>query len=171
MTDVRDATGQNAPRADLRARVVAYGGSVGRVGYAAGPDVYIADANGLADVIAARMRLPSRRTWYPGHEKYLAPAWVLARFAVPTTPIAARRLATDPEVAAARRALGCRPLRDLFAATSAPLTVGRFLANIPYAVTSRSLRFSPRPLVAERELCGRAAAPTLTPRARGRPAA
>jgi arabinofuranosyltransferase len=147
------------PRPNLPERVVALAGSVGRVGYAAGPDVYIADANGLADVIAARMRLPRYRTSYPGHEKYLPPAWVLARFAVPATPAGARWLETEPQVVAARRALACRPLRDLIAATSAPLTPERFLDNAAYAVRSRSLRFSDNPLRAERQLCGPARPP------------
>ena len=147
-----------APRPDHPSRVVAWHGSVGRVGYAAGPQVHLVDANGLADPLAARSRLPAVRTWYPGHEKFLDSSWVLARFAVPTSPAGAARLERDPEVAAARRALACPPLRDLLAATDAPLTTGRFLGNLAYAFRGRGLRFSHNPVVAERELCRGAAA-------------
>ncbi len=134
--------------------VVARLGSVGRVGYAAGPRVHVADKNGLADPIAARLRLSPQRAWRPGHEKTLPEEWTLARYGVPATERGARILAGDERVIAARRALACGALRELVDATTGPLDAGRFLANMAFAVRERSLRFSPDPIRAAAELCG-----------------
>jgi len=133
--------------------VVARLGSIGRVGYAAGPRVHIADKNGLADPIAARLRLSAERAWRPGHEKTLPEEWTLARYGVPATERGARILARDKRVVAARRALACGPLRELVAATTEPLDAGRFVANLAFAVRERSLRFSANPVRAAAELC------------------
>ena len=143
-----------APRPEVAAPVVVRTGIIGRLGLAAGPRVHIVDRFGLADPMAARLRLGRERPPRPGHEKSLSEEWVLARFAVPTTDAGRRRLA-DPEVQAARRALGCPPLRELSAVTTAPMDAGRFAANVGYAVREPSLRFAPEPPLAARELCAR----------------
>lgn len=143
------------PRPEARSPVVVRTGSIGRIGFAAGPRVHIVDRNGLADPMAARLRLPQQRPPRPGHEKSLPEEWVLARFAVPTTEARRRKLDNDPDVQAARRALACPPLRELSEVTTAPMDAGRFLGNVAYAVRERSLRFWPEPPLAERELCGR----------------
>ena len=116
--------------------------------------MHLVDRNGLADPLAARLRLRDPRPPRPGHEKILPEDWVLARFAVPTSQ-RGRRMLADPGVDAASRALACAPLRELVAATTAPLDAGRFLANIGYAVRQRSLRFAPEPVAAVEELCRR----------------
>ncbi len=144
-----------APRPEAGSPVVVRTGSIGRVGLGAGPRVHIVDRFGLADPLAARLRLPPQRPAQPGHEKSLPGEWVLARFAVPTTEAGRRKLATNPNVQAARRALACPPLRELSAVTTAPLDAGRFIDNIGYAVRERSLRFAAEPPLAERELCAR----------------
>jgi len=144
-----------APRPESRSPVVVRTGSIGRIGLAAGPDVHIVDRNGLADPMAARVRLPRQRPPRPGHEKSLPEEWVLARFAVPTTEAGGRMLARNSDVQAASRALACPPLRELSAVTTAPMDAGRFLANVTYAVRERSLRFWPEPPLAGRELCAR----------------
>jgi arabinofuranosyltransferase len=138
------------PRTDVDAEVVAWHETVGRVAYGAGANVRLVDASGTGDPLAARTR-PA-----PGApERRLPTAWVLARYASAATPTGAVRLAEDPDVAAARRALACRPLRELVAATGAELSLRRFLANVAYSVRARSLRFSADPRRAEREVCGR----------------
>ena len=142
------------PRPEAGSPVVVRTGSIGRIGLAAGSPVHIVDRFGLADPITARLRLPPQRPPRPGHEKSLPEEWVLARFAVPTTEAGRRRLA-DPEVVAARRALGCPPLRELSAVTTAPMDAGRFAANVGYAVREPSLRLAPGPPLAARELCAR----------------
>ena len=143
------------PRANVESEVVAWHGSIGRVGYAAGPNVRLVDPNGLADPIASRTRLPAFRPTRPGHEKHLPRDWVLARYAAPASPVGAASLERDPGVVAARRALRCRPLADLVKGTTGKLSTRRFFANMAYAVRERSLRFDRDPRVAVRELCRR----------------
>ncbi len=142
------------PRPPRQHQVVAYTGSIGRVGYAAGDGVRIVDRLGLADPIGARLRLTGRRHGLAGHEKSLPVPWFLARYA-PAAPRrdGARGLASERQVAAARRALACPPLRDVIAGVSRPLSAGRFLKNIGVAWRERSLRVAPDPVEAERELC------------------
>lgn len=141
-------------RAKVPSEVVAWDGRIGRVGYAAGPNVRLVDANGLADPLAARTSLPGRRRERPAPR--LPSEWVLARYAVATTPTGASFLARDPDIAAARRALRCRPLEELVRATTAKLYARRFFANVAFALRERSLRFSRDPRVAAEEMCGRA---------------
>jgi len=144
-----------APPPNFPSPVVVRTGGIGRLGLAAGPRVHLVDRFGLADPIAARLRLPPQRPPRPGHEKSLPGEWVLARFAVPSTEARGRSLATDSNVQAARRALACPPLRELTAVTTAPLDAGRFIDNVGYAVRERSLRFAPEPPLAAQELCAR----------------
>jgi arabinofuranosyltransferase len=136
------------PSAAAHARVLAYTGSIGRLGYAAGPTVRIADAHGLADPIAARVRLRYPRTAPAGHEKLLPPSWFIARFATGRVPVGMRA-----DVAAARAALRCAPLHRLVQAVTAPLTFHRALSNLRVAFQANGLRFSPDPKTARRELC------------------
>jgi arabinofuranosyltransferase len=127
-------------------KAVAFTGSIGRVGYAAGDRVRIVDALGLADPIGGRLRLIGPRHGLAGHEKNLPVEWFLARTAPPSP-------GDTPAVAAARRALRCGGLRDVLEATDAPLTLRRFVSNLAVAVSQRSLRIAPDPVAAERELC------------------
>jgi len=146
---------------DLRAErsvsdpVVIFTGSIGRLGYAAGTDVRIADRLGLADPVAARLRLAPQRTARAGHEKLLPAAWFLARFADPAAVGASPRFGANPRIPAARAALGCGELARLLEAVNAPLTPARFVENLGVAVDLHSLRLPTDPLAARRELCGR----------------
>jgi len=128
-------------------RVVAWIGSIGRAGYAAGPGVRIVDRFGLADPIAGRLRLEGPRRRRPGHEKELPLPWVLARFAEPATA------PPYPRIQAAREAMRCGPLAEVLTAVTAPLTLGRFLDNLALAVRTRDLRIPADPLRARDELC------------------
>ena len=162
-TGPRNAVGERlriprpSARATVRAKVpvevVAWHGRIGRIGYAAGPNVRLVDADGLADPLAARTSLPVRGGERSGPR--LPRAWVLARYAVETTPAGASFLKRDPDIASARRALRCRPLVELVRATTAKLHPGRFFANIAFALRERSLRFSGDPRVAADEVCRR----------------
>ena len=142
-------------RAKVPSEVVAWHGRIGRVGYAAGPNVRLVDADGLADPLAARTSLPARGGERPGPR--LPRAWVLARYAVATTPAGASFLDRDPGIVAAKRALRCRPLAELVRATNAKLHARRFFANIAFALRERSMRFSGDPRVAANEVCERRA--------------
>ena len=142
-------------------RVLSGAGAVGMVGYAAGPHVYVADQFGLGDPLAARVRLEALRIpggglrpkrGRPGHDKYLPGEWVAARFAIPAADRYAKRSPTW-EVAA-RRAIACPPIQRLLKAVDGPMSVDRFFTNVGDSFDLTSLRFSPDPVEAERELCG-----------------
>jgi arabinofuranosyltransferase len=111
-------------------------------------DGLVVDQRGLAWALGSHtVGNPNGR---PGHTIYLSPVWAIAEYSdVTTAPgIPAAQLA------AARRALSCGRLAELDQATQAPLTFGRFLSNIVHSVSLSSFRFSPDPVVAEKELCG-----------------
>ncbi|GAB2860103.1 flagellar motor control protein ZomB [Streptomyces deserti] len=116
------------------------------------------DPIGLAYPLAAHSeRINGAR---PGHGKNLPAEWIVAdRGARGSAP---RGL--DPaKIEAARRALRCGPLAEMRAATTEPLTFGRFLRNLTGAWQRTTFRFPNDPVRAERELCGhRAAEPDPT---------
>ncbi|MHB8429459.1 MAG: hypothetical protein ACYDDZ_02875 [Acidimicrobiales bacterium] len=124
--------------------------AIGVIGYLAGPHVYVFDTFSLANPIGSHTVIV--RHARPGHEKEIGPAWMLARFGI------AGRVRTGPsssvaQVAAARRALGCEPLRGYLRAITEPLTVGGFLANIGNSFSYTTMRFSADPARAAAELC------------------
>jgi arabinofuranosyltransferase len=135
------------PRAPWQHDVIAYTGSIGRVGYAAGDRVHVVDRLGLADPIGARLRLVGPRHGEAGHEKALPVEWFYGRFADGRAP-------GGQGVEAARRAVRCGALGGLLRGTTAPLTVDRFLDNVGLAVRDRALRIPRDPRAAARELCG-----------------
>jgi arabinofuranosyltransferase len=57
-------------------------------------------------------------------------------------------------VAAARRALSCAPLSSYLHAVTSPLTPSLALSNLVHSLGYTELKFSPDPVVAERQLCG-----------------
>lgn len=120
--------------------------SIGLTGYVAGPSVRVIDRPGLSDPIAARIQLERRGR--PGHEKSLPDAWLLARYAAPTSGAA-----QDREVSAARRALGCGEIHELIRAVQEPLTVERFINNMVLAPRLHTLRIPPDPTEAEARFC------------------
>lgn len=124
--------------------IVASVAQVGVVGYMAGPDVTIVDIKGLGDPLAARLELHQRAR--PGHEKELPVVWRNARY----EPWAA----DSPGLSDVRAALGCGDLAELVAATSDPLTPGRFMQNLVGAPARTSLRFDSDPVATRRRFCG-----------------
>ena len=141
------------PLPSARARVVAWTGSIGRVGYAAGPEVRLVDRLGLADPLGARVEMLDRKGANAGHEKDLPAEWALARFADPAALARHPVYGDNVRVDEARQALGCPDLRRLIAATNDPLTPRRFLDNVLAAPSLASLRFPADPLLARDELC------------------
>ncbi len=137
------------------AGVVANRKNIGLTGYAAGRRVHVVDRLGLADPLAARLRLTERGR--PGHEKDLPDAWIVARFAAPAA-LTPSRLAAAPEVRAARAALGCGDLALLLEAVQAPLTPQRFVQNVRLSWQLTTFRLPANPFVAEAELCAGPAA-------------
>ena len=142
-------------RVPLAVSLVVLRGNIGIIGHGAGPRVHLVDKRGLADALAARLRLESRRR--PGHEKWLPGEWAIARFAAPLPDDTAA-------VRAAREALACGPLRELLAAVTEPLTPARMLANARGALTFHRLRVPANPWRARAELCGGTLPVPATPR-------
>jgi arabinofuranosyltransferase len=146
-------------RPDLPLHAAYITGNIGITGVRAGRAVHIIDPTGLADPFASRVRLAARGR--PGHEKILGFAWLQARFADPrSVPDGAVQqyyggtIQPEPEaVSAARHALRCGSLRDIDAAVTQPLTVGRFVRNIGLAVRLHSFRLDADPIAAEARLC------------------
>jgi arabinofuranosyltransferase len=122
--------------------------NLGITSFEAGPSVHIIDNIGLANPLASRLQLAARGR--PGHEKSLPLPWHIARFA---DPAAAVPDGAQSEVEAARRALGCGPLRELQAATTDRLTISRFVHNVGLSIRLRNFRFPSDPSAAEAQLC------------------
>lgn len=128
--------------------VVAYP-AIGQLAYAAGPDVHVVDLLGLGDAVGSRNRL--QRFFLPGHNKYADPAWAVAEFVAPTTPIDVPAFAA--RVADARAALACGRLGALRRDIRDPLTVRQGLTNLVDALPNTVFRFAPDPTAARAELC------------------
>ncbi len=56
--------------------------AIGVIGYLAGPDVYVFDSYSLANPIGSHTVIVHHAR--PGHEKYIGPAWMVARFEAST---------------------------------------------------------------------------------------
>ena len=137
---------------------------IGAVGYSLSSRVNVLDRLGLADALTARFRVA--HDGFIGHEKPIPFPWLAARvtddrttavvfgndgFARPLYQSPAGRF--DQDVAAARRALQCPPLRRLQDATEGSLTVGRALSNLWHAPELTLLRVAPEPNKAVGDLC------------------
>jgi arabinofuranosyltransferase len=153
--DVAPAPGLHTPAVAL------YG--IGVTGYSLDTQVYVLDLLGLGDPFTARLKVS--HPGFVGHEKPLPEPWAAARlsrnglgdfrltsgFAVPLYVSPPGRLAADTDTA--RRALRCRPLQRLRAATEDPLTVRRALSNVRRSFELSTLRVDPDPARALEELC------------------
>ncbi len=58
--------------------------AIGVIGYLAGPDVYVFDSYSLANPIGSHTVIVHHAR--PGHEKYIGPAWMVARFGLGSRP-------------------------------------------------------------------------------------
>ena len=105
------------------------------------------DQHGLAYALAGHLQpIPGARV---GHAKYAGIAWIIAEYSTaasaPGVPAA--------DVAAAHRALGCGELASLIRATTAPLTLHQFLANIVDSPGLTTLSIPTDPRQAEAQIC------------------
>jgi arabinofuranosyltransferase len=117
---------------------------LGIVSAVLGTRIQVVDYYGLADPIAARLKVVQH--YRPGHDKTFDTAWQAARYA--------RFDSTDdPRAVAAHNALNCGVLAQFNRATRGPLSVGRFLQNIVLAVRTSRLEIPPDPFEAESEFC------------------
>jgi arabinofuranosyltransferase len=164
------AHGSYLPLAADIHRPVAVVGAIGLMPYALGQNLYVFDVLGLADPVTAHLQIPVRKTLlpYPGHEKELPRPWIAARLIPPGTKVDPNQLpfietpnieqttgaAFQQQVADARAALHCAPVKRLERSANAPLTVGQFLRNIADSFSNTTLRISPDPEIAQHQLCG-----------------
>ncbi len=125
--------------------------AIGVIGDLVGPDVYVFDSYSLANPIGSHTTVAVHTR--PGHEKYLGPAWMIARFGVPGSPPAPGG-PSSTQIAAAHRALGCQPLAGYLRAITAPMTPGRAWSDIVHSFSYTGFSFSPVPQIAARQLCG-----------------
>ena len=140
-------------------------GGIGVLSYALGPRVSILDLNGLADPIAARLKLVRRG--YPGHEKLLPAPWVAALVTADGTnprpedfPIKPSRstptdsdLPFDVQVQFARTALRCHAIAGIQRSTQGSLGIGKFMSNIVHSFAQTSLRIPSDPRTAAARFC------------------
>lgn len=151
---------------------------VGKPAYALGDDVYVLDALGLANPLAAHQEL--RRRGWPGHEKLLTPPWLAAQSTTPRTRVTTDTFpfpdisgfaasvaegATlvhqdDPlgrpfqqRVRTARAVLGCARMVEFTDSYTAPMTPSRFARNLVDAPGNQRLLVPGEPADAADRLC------------------
>lgn len=132
---------------------VVVGSFLGVAGDAVPLDDMVVDQYGLAYPLAGHLAL--QRGIWPGHEKLISNAWVLADYAVPggRPPGPQGSDVSLPAIAAARHALSCGVLRELRDSVRDPLTLARFWDNVTGAVGRTRLRIPRDPAQAERQFC------------------
>jgi arabinofuranosyltransferase len=146
-----DRSGTRPARSSLPFTLVVNVPAIGVLGYLAGPDVYVFDSYSLANPIGSHTVIV--RHARPGHEKYIGPAWMVARFGIPAgAPVPGGPSASA--VSDARRALGCEPLAGYLRAITAPMSVSRFVSDFTHALGYTTMSFSADPSRAAVELCG-----------------
>jgi arabinofuranosyltransferase len=146
--------------ATMPEKVVAPVFNVGISGQAAGPDVYIFDELSLSNPIGAHIADTGRTR--PGHSQVVGTVWMVARFVPPSEWRALEdnssaylaSIYNMQDLAAAHAALSCGTLHSYLQSITGPMTAGRAISNLFHSFSYTNLRFSPRPTVAERELCG-----------------
>jgi arabinofuranosyltransferase len=146
-------------RPGLEVPFVAAVSNVGIFGYAAGPRVFVEDRLALGEPLGARLDLQSRGR--VGHEKLLPPVWTVGRFADPSTHGSVENGVNVERVLTCSTwvwdGAGTRPgnwVREHLDRVGQPLTAGRFLGNVEYALTGQKLRLPTNPWEAVLEICG-----------------
>jgi len=136
--------------------------AIGVIGFLSGPQVYIFDAYSLANPIGSHTVIVHHAR--PGHEKYIGPAWMVARFGMAGEPVPSLdgQLAAF-QVSSARRALACSPLSAYLRAITSPLAPSRFLSDMVHSFGWTGFSFSAVPSRAAVELCGAPATGALAP--------
>jgi arabinofuranosyltransferase len=135
-----------------RTRMAGAFGLLGNNGIVMPLDGTSVDTLGLAYPLAAHQAREGVRTaGRAGHEKPLDPAWIVADWTDPGTPVPA---GVDPAaVAAARHALNCGELAELQASVRDPLTPERFWKNLTGSWGRTWFRYPRDPVAAEKRLC------------------
>jgi len=136
-----------------RSFAVDFGSVAGRLGRAAASvpaEGLVIDLLGLANPLGARITVT--HPGQVGHEKLLPAPWVLADFGEAGVIASLPQASRDP-VEAAKRAMQCGELAELFASVREPLTVSRFFSNLVGAWRRTRLVVPSDPALAERRFC------------------
>jgi arabinofuranosyltransferase len=151
-----DDTRFDAPmRADIPGPLVYIAGRLGTGGAVAPIDAIAADTLGLANPLGAHITETS--PGMAGHEKRLPDEWLVADF---VERHAEPAFVETAPVAAARHAMTCSALAELFDSVRAPMTPSRFWQNLVGSLARTRLEVPADPERAELSFCG------YTPRAR-----
>jgi hypothetical protein len=127
--------------------------AIGVIGYLAGPDVYIFDEFSLANPIGSHTTIAVHAR--PGHEKYIGPAWMVARFGVLDGDRSGGTVAGQ-SVTDAVEALHCDPLASYLHAITAPMNFSRAISDFAHSFSYTTMSFSADPAIAVHQLCGSA---------------
>ena len=147
-----DGSGTRPARSGLPFTLAVNVPAIGVIGYLAGPDVYIFDSYSLANPIGSHTVIVKHAR--PGHEKYIGPAWMVARFGIPgLDAVATAGGPSTPDIVAARTALACDPLAAYLHAITAPMDISRFVSDLGGAFQFTTMSFSANPTLAASELC------------------
>ncbi len=132
------------------ARPIGVAGDIlGTLGAQTPLDGLVVDIHGLSYALGSH--LEPRTSGRVGHNKTVAPAWIVAQY---TTSDAASALGLrQTDIAAARRAINCGDLRELLQATTAPMSWHRFWSNVLDSFTLTQLRVPNDPSQAANTLC------------------
>jgi arabinofuranosyltransferase len=136
-------------RSTLAFHLVVNAGAIGVTGFLSGADVYVFDDYSLANPIGSHFVVT--RHGRPGHEKYIGPDWMIARFGTGGTVLSTG--VSDRSVTEARRALACGPLHSYLQAITAPWGVARAISDVTHSLTFTTMSFSAQPGTAAHQLC------------------
>lgn len=134
-----------------RHQVVALAGSVGIIGYEAGPGVTVVDYLGLASPYVAHVSLALPRRGRVGHEKHY-PIWAIAPY-ISAFPGAKANGAANVDLRLIRRALTCGQVATMTHDITAPWSWSVAFHNIWDAASLTYLRYPANPVQAVRTLC------------------
>ena len=130
--------------------------AVGRLGTGGATvplDGIVVDVLGLANPFGAHITV--NQPGLTGHEKSLPWAWIRADYTDPAID-ALQDGADTAAIRAARHAMSCGAIAELYASVRAPLTASRFFSNLTGAWRRTRLEIPNDPFDAERAFCGAA---------------
>jgi arabinofuranosyltransferase len=150
-------------RSNFRFRLAVNPTAIGETGYLSGSNVYIFDALSLANPIGSHFIV--RHHGRVGHEKYVGPVWMLARFGASlddlppgsasfvTSGAETSGVSASTTIFAARDALNCDPLRSYLLGITGSLSLHQAWSNLVHSFTYTRMSFDADPVVARQELC------------------
>jgi arabinofuranosyltransferase len=128
--------------------------AVGRLGTGGATlplDGIVVDVLGLANPLGAHITV--NQPGMTGHEKSLPWSWIRADYADPAIDSLPQGGVTFTAIHAARHAMTCGDLAELFASVREPMTSARFVANLVHSLRRTRLVVPSDPFEAETKFC------------------